>query len=300
MAAKPHSQEQFTKGRNLWWHDDYLDLLARRLELKSRHSVLELGAGIGHWTEPMMARCAAGASFTVVDKEAVWVSELEARFADRPGFKALQADVIDLRALSGPYDLVTCQTVLMHVADVPGVLTQARALLEPGGMLLLVEPNNFLNRLPITSVTASLSPAEFGEVAAFWWAFERGREKLGLGREWIAELLPKLIVDAGFERLQVFQNDRAWPEFPPYDSPERSAAAAESCCATTSQGADDDWRDEARRFVLAGGVDQSTCERALELIEEIDRRTAQALKAGTYSYSGVGTLCIFAARNPLR
>jgi hypothetical protein len=47
--------------------------------------------------------------------------------------------------------------------------------LKPGGPLLLVEPNNFFNRLPTSSAIATLSPVEYGQLAAFWWAFERGR-----------------------------------------------------------------------------------------------------------------------------
>ena len=77
-------------------------------------------------------------------------------------FAAVQADVADLSGIAGPFDLVTCQTLLLHVADVPGVLAQMRRLLAPGGTLLLAEPNNFLNRIGMTSVTAGLTPAEFG------------------------------------------------------------------------------------------------------------------------------------------
>ena len=51
------------------------------------------------------------------------------------------------------------------------------------------DEHNFLNRLAMTSVTAELTPAEFGAIATFWFAFEKGRTLLGLGTEWIAELL---------------------------------------------------------------------------------------------------------------
>ena len=141
MSEKPHSSEYFTGSRNLWWHDDYLDLLARRLNMDHCRSVLDLGARVGHWTALVAARCAADASLTAVDREKPWVDELHRRFAGRSNFVALQADVSDLSGLGGAFDLVTCRTLLLHVPNVPAVLNQAMRLLVPGGLLLLAEPD---------------------------------------------------------------------------------------------------------------------------------------------------------------
>lgn len=292
MNDKPHSAREFTASRDFWWHADYLDLLARRLELARCTSVLELGAGLGHWTAHLIPRCAANAAFTVVDREQVWVDQLRERFADRLRFTAVRADVADLTALDGTFDLVTCQTVLLHVHDVPAALAQMRQRLVPGGLLLLVEPDNLFNRLPTTSILATLSPSDYGQLASLWWAFERGREALGFGREWIAELLPKMLVDCGFAQVRVWQNDRVWPWSPPYDSEEVAAIRSE----LPSSDADDSERDEARTFALAGGLHPETFDDAWRLQQEVKAHTMQAIEGETYSTVGDGHVYVFTGR----
>jgi SAM-dependent methyltransferase len=298
MDEEPHSARQFTTSRDLWWHDDYLDLLAWRLNLAACRSVLELGAGVGHWTAQLINRCALGAAFTAVDREAAWVERLRQRFVRYRTFTALQADIADLSSIKGTFDLVTCQTVLMHMPDVPAALAQMTSCLAPGGLLLIVEPNNVYNRMPSPADAASLTPAEYGELAAFWWAYEIGRERLGFGREWIAELLPKMIADCGFEKVEVFQNDRIWSWAPPYDSP---AAVAQRAAEDTATPADLlAERDEARRFVRAAGLDDAAFESGWRLRDKVQAGTRAAIEAQSYSAAANGHLYIFAARRPAR
>lgn len=297
MSDEPHSARHFTETRDLWWHRDYLDLIATRLGLRSCRSVLDLGAGVGHWTGLVLQLCAEDATVTAVDREPAWVSRLNARFGDRPGFIALEADANDLSGLEGPYDLVTCQTLLLHVPDVPKVLVQARRLLAPGGLLLLAEPNNFLNRIATSSVTVDLTPGEFGAVAELWWAFEKGRQALGLGQEWIADLLPKMVVDAGFQGLEVYQNDRTLPFFPPYDTPEQTVLLSEMA-QSADREADLSEREEVRRCTVAGGLDTASFQRAWALIESMERQQRRAIAHGSFSSPGGGNLFLFAARNP--
>lgn len=295
MDRAPHSAEQFTPSRDHWWHADYLDLLARRLRLSECRSVLELGAGIGHWTALIAPRCAADAAITVVDREAEWVAALRQRFRDREKFTALQADVGDLAFLEGGYDLITCQTLLLHIDNVPAVLRQAHDLLAPGGLLLLAEPNNFLNRLPLSSAADELTAAEFGELAAFQWAFEKGRQRFGLGRERIAEFLPAIMARLGFQNLLVFCNDRAWPVYPPYATEEQPVETPE----TESQADRAAEREEARRYVLASGYDETGFARAWALVEKLKQRERRALAEGTLSSAGASNLFLFAARRAL-
>jgi SAM-dependent methyltransferase len=308
MADQPHSADQFTASRDLWWNGDYLALLARRHDLGACRAVLELGAGVGHWTAIIAGLVAPDARITATDREAAWVERLETRFASDRRVVVGQLDASHLAdqlaapppvTLDGSYDLVTCQTVLMHLPDVPSVLAQVTRLLRPGGLLLAVEPNNFLNRLPMSSVAHTLTPGEFGQLAAFWWAFELGRRKLGLGSELVAELLPKMIVDAGFTGLSVTVADRAFPSFPPYDTPEQAAALADDQ-ARTASGAQMREYALTRSHVLAGGLDETAFLRGWTLHLEVERRAAQALQNQTFSCAGnSGSMFVFAARRPL-
>jgi SAM-dependent methyltransferase len=296
VSDQPHSKENFTASRALWWNEDYLGLLARRHGLGKCRKVLELGAGVGHWTAILLDRCAPDAAITAIDREQAWVSELTQRFGHLPRFRALHADVTDLSTLEGPFDLVTCQTLLLHIADVPALLRKARRLLAPGGLLLAIEPNNLANRLQATP-DSGLTPQQYGELAAMWWAYDIGREKLGLGREWIAEALPRMIVEAGFEQLTIVQNDRTWAIYPPYRTAEQQTILAEEGDASAASSEQVE-RTEIWRYAEAGELDEADFERGWASYRELTRLTREAISAGGYSAAIAGHLSIFAARAP--
>ena len=49
----------------------------------------------------------------------------------------------------GSFDLVTCQTVLIHVREPSVALREYLRVVRPGGRLLLIEPNNAAGMLAI-------------------------------------------------------------------------------------------------------------------------------------------------------
>lgn len=296
MAEAPHSAGQFVASRDLWWHADYLDLLAARIQLDKCRSVLELGAGVGHWTEHVIARVASDAAYTATDREPEWVAALTKRFASRPRFSAVKADAANLERLGGSFDLVTCQTLLLHVPDVAKVLAAVRRCMAPNGLLLLVEPNNFMNRLPTATSADSLSPAEFGALSALWWAYERGRVRLGLGRETIAEHLPRLIAETGFIGLEVYANDRMLPEFPPYDTADQLAMAAAPPGGHEGAAAGESEQDLTRRLALAGGLDEATFDAAWALELKLRAERDADIVARRFAFSGASHCYIFTAR----
>ncbi|MDO9382980.1 MAG: methyltransferase domain-containing protein [Hyphomicrobiaceae bacterium] len=299
MTREPHSAAQFTPARDHWWHADFLDLMAKRLDLGACRNVLELGAGKGHWTSLILERIAPDGRITAVERERRWIAAIERRFAGNDRVRALQGDITSLALEPRQYDMVTCQTVLMHLQNVPAVLHDAYDLLAPGGLLLVSEPDNFANRISLTSVVASLTAEQFGQVAAMWWAFEKGRESHGLGEEWIAVRLPALINAAGFTGLKAYHNDRPAMLAPPYTSKEERAAITDWLAAPAHE-TDVAGREEVLRFVLAGGMDEATFDRAWVILSAVDARSRAALSGRTLSSCTGGNLYLFAARKPAR
>ena len=299
MSHEPHSASQFTPSRDHWWNADFLDLMAQRLSLDACRNVLELGAGRGHWTSLMLPRCAADVRYTLVERERRWAAALERRFADDARVSVVRADVRELSLQHRQYDLVTCQTLLMHLSDVSQMLHQAFDLLAPGGLLLVAEPDNFANRVSVNSVWADLTPEQYGQIEAMWWAFEKGREAHGLGQEWIAVRLPALINAEGFTGLSVYHNDRPHVLAPPYGTKAERTAITEWLAAPV-HASDVAMREDTLRFVLAGGMTEAQFDAAWAVLAALDTKERAALGKRTLSSCVAGNLYLFAARKPAR
>jgi SAM-dependent methyltransferase len=127
--------EQLGEARGLgdWMFDQFADRVGP--------TVVEVGAGIGTFTERLIA---AGASDVLaIEPEPACAAELRRRFdADSRVEVAeeLLPDSPALAARAGTADLVLCQNVLEHIEhDSEAMAAMARAL-RPGGALTLLVP----------------------------------------------------------------------------------------------------------------------------------------------------------------
>jgi ubiquinone/menaquinone biosynthesis C-methylase UbiE len=143
----PHSAEYFGDYRDFWWNHDFLQLMARRLGLSKVQSVLDIGCGIGHWGQIVASVAPSTCQFIGLDREAESVSKATARASELglgQRFRYQVGDVLEIPFKDASFDMVTCQTVLIHVGDVKKALTEMLRVLKPGGLLLAVEPNNLM------------------------------------------------------------------------------------------------------------------------------------------------------------
>lgn len=100
--------------------------------------VLELGAGHGGFTEPMLA---AGCSVTAVEMSQPSVAELQRRFGHNPSFSAVYDPDGSLGAIDRRFTLIVCVAVLHHIPDylatVQGLLDR---LVAHGAFVSLQDP----------------------------------------------------------------------------------------------------------------------------------------------------------------
>ena len=113
--------------RDLFWNHDFLSLMARRWRLAEVRDALDVGCGAGHWGRALIKHLPAAARVTGVDLEARFCElarhEAAARGLDER-LDYLQGGVEALPFPADSFDLVTCQTLLIHVADVEAALTE--------------------------------------------------------------------------------------------------------------------------------------------------------------------------------
>ena len=295
----PHSAAYFGAFRDYWWNKDHLDLCVERLGLRDVRTVLDVGSGQGHWGRLLASVLREDVQVTGIDREPEWVAEAGRR-AREAGldhrFTYLEGDAGGLPFEDSSFDLVTCQTVLIHLADPLAALREMARVAKPGGTVLAAEPNNRSLTLIHTNVTAGAPVEEVVDLVRFYVTCERGKLALGLGNSSIGDLLAGLVTAAGLADVQVFLSDKPSTLVPPYANEEQQALR--------DQIIDDSdepfgWSyDEARRYFLAGGGAASEFDSAWERRCAEARALAAAASAGTLHEAGGHVLYLVAGRAP--
>ena len=282
-----HSALYFGATRDHWWHLDQLELCVKRFELQSSTRILDVGAGIGHWGRLLARVLAKPVALTGVDREGEWVAEATRRAAKdlesgliQGTFQYLQGDARALAFADASFDLVTCQTLLIHVAEPRDVLREMARVLRPGGRLVVAEPNNLGNHFasliggPDDDIDAILRESRFKLLC------ERGKARLGLGFNSLGEVLPKLLDPALFSLRDVVCCDRTSVLMPPYASlPEQDSIAEVRSYVEKKIFC---WpRDESRSYFEAGGGSDFDAE--WEFVLSRERARLAQIDAGTYA-----------------
>jgi SAM-dependent methyltransferase len=291
MDAKPHSIEQFGPQRDFWWNPDFLELMAHRWRLRDADSLADIGCGVGHWSRLLYPHLRAPARLTGVDREPRWVAEAARRFresfpqvpAERVSF--VEGDAARIPLPDNQFNVVTCQTVLMHLPRPAAAIGEMVRILRPGGLLVCVEPNNLWNYISVTSLTPNESVEALVRQFEFWLRYHRGKIAHAEGDHTFGDLLPGALVRAGLREVTVYQSDRAAALFPPYATPAQKAMLDQE--AEWKNSATGPWnREDVRRNVLAGGGTEVFFEQVfLELIQKFKAEQA-AVAAGEFHAAG--------------
>ena len=300
-AARPHSAECFGADRDFFWNPDFLDLIARRLDLRAVHAAVDVGCGVGHWSALLHPHLASGVRLVGVDREKSHVADYLRRMRSAlPDPESVNAFVAEAERLPLPdraYDLATCQTLLLHLPHPEEALAEMIRITRPGGLVLCVEPNNLVARLPFGGLMDQDPPDELIRLSELAWRYVLGRARRGLGAEFIGERLPGLFAGLGLEAVQVWLSDRAAPMIPPYASA-AERAAREVVDGWRSDGTGPFDRDEARANVLAGGGSPDFFDAAWEAHLAHDRESARAQAEGRWHAAGGALLYIVAGHVP--
>jgi ubiquinone/menaquinone biosynthesis C-methylase UbiE len=294
-----HSAEYFGDTRDYWWNLDFLELIGKRLSLDRVQDVLDVGSGVGHWGQLLAKILPSRVRVQGVDRDPLWIEKATARaaalgLADRFSYQVAVAEKLPFPDAS--FDLVTCQTVLIHMPDPGATVDEMVRVARPGALILAAEPNNAARALLFDSVSFHDPVDDILTRARLQLICERGKAALGEGNNSIGDLVPSLFAERNLVDVCVYKADIL---LPPYDSPAQRAAL-EECADFNHRGFWSGWsREITRRYFLAGGGCEAEFE-ALWLVaiggnDKFDKAIADRTYAGR---AGAGIGYLIAGRKP--
>jgi glycosyltransferase involved in cell wall biosynthesis/SAM-dependent methyltransferase len=98
--------------------------------------VIEIGAGHGGFTEPMLA---AGCRVTALEMSQASVSRLNTLFAENPSFECIYNPDGTLNCLTDDFSIAACVSVLHHIPDYMAALQDLTDRIRAGGSLVILQ-----------------------------------------------------------------------------------------------------------------------------------------------------------------
>jgi ubiquinone/menaquinone biosynthesis C-methylase UbiE len=252
MLSLAHSEEYFGHYRDFWWNADFLELMARRWRLSQYHSVLDVGCGQCHWSRLLLPHLQPHSHITALDQDPKWAQgndTLVGKFAEYGAtIEFRHGDAQCLPFNDDCFDVVTCQTVLIHVADPLSALKEMRRVTRPGGLVICSEPNNLVGAAIVSAANVGLPTAD--RVAEFRYRLlcETAKQAAGEGNSSLGDQLGWLFQKAGFADIQSYLSDKAAPLLPPYCGNEQLVMVDQIKEELSVQGRAT-WNEHVRRWL---------------------------------------------------
>lgn len=278
-TTKAHSEDYFGEWRDFWWNKDFVELMAKRWELNNVHSLLDVGCGIGHWSRVLFPFLPKQASVVGIDMEATSIEKAKTiahklSLNERCSYSVALAEKIPFP--DNTFDMVTCQTLLIHVKDVVKVLNEMKRVLKPNGILVVGEPNNAASNLMENSLSFDDSIDLKLKRIEFSLTCERGKAILGHGHNSIGELIPGMFAKIDLTDIKVYQSDKASPYIPPYESEEQRVNVKQAL--EWSENEIYIWeKEQSLKYFVAGGGAESEFNAHWELIQKINTRFKEGI-----------------------
>jgi SAM-dependent methyltransferase len=168
-AGTPHLAHPELRG---WIIELVSEVAGRAVSRDLPPRVLEVGAGDGGLTEPLLAR---GFEVTATEVSRPAIERLEAAYGGNPRFKAIYDPDGDTGAVEEePFTAVTTASVLHHIPDYLAFVAKLTSQhLAPGGSFVSVQD-------PLRYDTMSPIAHRFDRVAYLIWRLGRGNRLSGL------------------------------------------------------------------------------------------------------------------------
>lgn len=228
LTRRGHSEEYFTEGRSHWYNPDFLDLMAKRWGLHRYANLLDIGSGLCHWSKLLVRYLQPGSEVVALDSDPKW-SKGSAELTDYfekagSGIAFRKGTAYRLPFPDDSFDVVTCQTLLIHLKHPEKALMEMKRVVKPNGIVICSEPNNRIQSIIQDSSNHDDGIKRVLDRVKDSLVYEKNKLLREDGNNSFGDLLTGTMNRLGFTQLQSYLNDKLISIYPPYDTPEQQAA----------------------------------------------------------------------------
>jgi SAM-dependent methyltransferase len=298
LGSPEHSAQFLGIHRQHWWNTDFLQLKFNSWKSVKQETLLDVGCGQGDWGRIISRILPAHCKITGMDFEQNWVEK--ASFiakslgqSDRFSYICANAEAIPFPDNS--FDIVTCQTVLMHVTNPEKVISEMRRVLKPGGLLFVAEPSTLADKLILGSIEDTVPEDDLIRSIILHRRCVQGAKLVGKCRLNVADELPGLFLKAGLKEIGVCMSDKPVLFVPPYDDPLTQTWIE----MLKSWDKNDSWywnKEEAKGYFVKAGGSEEEFDEAWKSMRAIGRVKLQAIEQKTYVCSGGHIMYLISAK----
>ncbi|MEM9986483.1 MAG: class I SAM-dependent methyltransferase [Bacteroidota bacterium] len=300
-STKAHSEDQLVEAREYWWNEDYLKLLAERLDLATCDQIADIGCGQGLMSFKLASHLPDGAQVHGLDLERKHIKTAKQTARHRKTNRQIDFHFQEGDAHVLPYDdeqmdLTVCQTLLIHIEDPSIVIQEMQRVTAEGGWVVALEPNNLVPNLMFDRyIETDYDVEEVLEMVEVRLRIEKGKKRLGEGFNSLGDVLPDLFKKAGLSDIRVWLSDKAMPIIPPYESREMRIRVAQMISWIEAGEAGFGY-DENLRYYLAGGGKKDAFEAYWQRVSLYKLSMLKKLKQQEFISAGGSVMYVVAGR----
>jgi ubiquinone/menaquinone biosynthesis C-methylase UbiE len=215
-----HSEQYFTEDRNYWFNPDFLELMAKRWGLHQYGSVLDIGAGLCHWSKILTPFLKPNARITALDNDIKWSKgnpEIEHYFhRHKASIEFVKGNAHELPFKDNSFDVVTCQTVLIHLKNPAQALSEMKRVVKKDGIIICSEPSNRVQAVIQDSTNQHDNIPSILNKVKQNLAFEYYKIQQNQGDSSFGDLLAGTMNSLGIKDIKAYLNDKLVSIYPPY------------------------------------------------------------------------------------
>lgn len=205
------------------WSEEQIERIAKWAKFEPGKAVLDVGCGLGYLGF-IFSSYFKGGSYQGIDISTKLLEDADENFSKMDldiYYQFEEGDCYKLKYDDNSFDLVMCQTVLMHLEFPQKALNEMFRVLKPGGTMLCLEPDNSTSEIK-ESYSSVFEYTIAEKMILKRVALHRiaGQKILKRGDWGLGTKLPELFYKAGLNQIDMKQNEKINFMVPPYDRPE--------------------------------------------------------------------------------